>query len=64
MRGLVSQFERFARLSRSIPPDQLLAATQAEEPGRLADLVAQHVSLKLEERQELLEADPRPGSSG
>ncbi len=59
MRGLVSQFERFARLSRSIPPDQLLAAGQAEEPGRLADLVAQHVSLKLEERQELLEADPK-----
>jgi ATP-dependent Lon protease len=59
MRGLVSQFERFARFSRSIPPDQLVAATQADEPGRLADLVAQHVSLKLEERQELLEAEPK-----
>ncbi|MGQ0570198.1 MAG: endopeptidase La [Armatimonadota bacterium] len=59
MRGLVSQFERFARFSRSIPPDQLVAAGQAEEPGRLADLVAQHVSLKLEERQELLQADPK-----
>jgi ATP-dependent Lon protease len=59
MRGLVSQFERFARFSRSIPPDQLVAASQAEEPGRLADLVAQHVSLKLEERQELLEAEPK-----
>jgi len=57
MRGLVSQFERFARLSRSIPADQLLAVTQAEEPGRLADLVAQHLSLKLDERQEILEAD-------
>ncbi len=57
MRGLVSQFERFARLSRSIPTDQQLAVTQAEEPGRLADLVAQHLSLKLDERQELLEAD-------
>ncbi|MDR7418329.1 MAG: endopeptidase La [Armatimonadota bacterium] len=59
MRGLVSQFERFARFSRSIPPDQLVAASQAEEPGRLADLVAQHISLKLEERQELLEAEPK-----
>ncbi len=59
MRGVVSQFERFARYSRSIPPDQVLAASQVEEPGRLADLVAQHVSLKLEERQELLEADPK-----
>lgn len=59
MRGLLSQLERFARLSRSIPPDQLVAAAQVEEPGRLADLVAQHVSLKLEERQELLETEPK-----
>jgi ATP-dependent Lon protease len=59
MRGLVSQFERFARFSRSIPPDQLAAAGQAEEPGRLADLVAQHLTLKIEERQELLEADAK-----
>jgi ATP-dependent Lon protease len=59
MRGLLSQFERFARFSRSIPADQLVAASQLDDPGRLADLVAQHVSLKLEERQELLEADPK-----
>ena len=60
MRGLVSQFERFARFSRSVPPDQVAGASQIEEPGRLADMIAQHVSLKLEERQELLEADPKP----
>ena len=59
MRGLVSQLERYARLSRSIAPDQLVAAAQVEEPGRLADLIAQHVSLKLEERQELLDAEPK-----
>jgi ATP-dependent Lon protease len=59
MRGLLSQFERLARLSRSVPADQLLAANQIDEPGRLADLVAQHVQLKMDERQELLEADPR-----
>ncbi len=59
MRGVVSQFERFARFSRSVPADQVLAAAQVEEPGRLADLIAQHISLKLDERQELLEADPK-----
>ncbi|MGH2373563.1 MAG: endopeptidase La [bacterium] len=59
MRGIVSQFERFARFSRSIPADQVLAAAQVEEPGRLADLIAQHITLKLDERQELLEADPK-----
>jgi len=55
MRGLSGQFERFARLSRSIPPEQFVAVMQVEEPGKLADLVAQHLNLKLEERQRLLE---------
>ncbi|MDR7556323.1 MAG: endopeptidase La [Armatimonadota bacterium] len=59
MRAVLSQFERFARLARTVPPDQLVAASQAEDPGRLADLVAQHLTLKLEERQGLLEADPK-----
>ena len=59
MRAVLAQFERFARLARTVPPDQLVAASQAEDPGRLADLVAQYLTLKLEERQGLLEADPK-----
>src|SRR5881409_238768 len=59
MRGVVSQFERFARFSRSVAPEQYAAATQADEPGKLADLVAQHLPLKLEERQQLLELAPK-----
>ena len=59
MRGLTSQFERFARLSRLIPPEQFVAVMQAEEPGKLADLVAQHLNLKLDERQRLLEMGPK-----
>ncbi len=59
MRGVVSQFERFARFSRSVPPEAYQAVTQADEPGRLADLIAQHLSLKLEERQQLLEMNPK-----
>ena len=59
MRGVVSQFERFARFSRSVAPEQYAAAMQADEPGKLADLVAQHLPLKLEERQQLLEQVPK-----
>jgi len=59
MRGVVSQFERFARFSRSVAPEQYAAAMQADEPGKLADLVAQHLPLKLEERQQLLELVPK-----
>ncbi len=59
MRGLTSSFERFARLSRAVPPEQFVTVMQAEEPGRVADLVAQHLNLKLEERQRLLEMAPK-----
>jgi ATP-dependent Lon protease len=59
MRGVTSQFERFARFSRSVPPEAYQAVTQAEDPGPLSDLIAQHLSLKLEERQQLLEAGPK-----
>ncbi len=59
MRGVTSQFERFARLSRSIAPEAFMLAMSAEEPGRLADLGAQHLQLRVEERHRLLEAAPK-----
>jgi ATP-dependent Lon protease len=57
MRGVTSQFERYARLSRSVAPEAYMAVMNAEEPGKLADLVAQHLPLKTEERQKVLELD-------
>jgi len=57
MRGVTSQFERYARLSRTVAPEAYMAVMNAEEPGKLADLVAQHVPLKAEERQKVLELD-------
>ncbi len=59
MRGVLSQFERFARFSRSIAPEQYAVVTAAEEPGKLVDLIAQHLPLKIEERQQLLEMAPK-----
>jgi ATP-dependent Lon protease len=59
MRGVMSQFERYARLSRSIAPEAFMLVMSAEEPGRLADLVAQHLQLRVEERQAILEAAPK-----
>ncbi len=59
MRGVLSQFERFARYSRSVAPEQYAGVMQADVPGRLADLVAQHLPLKIEERQQLLEFNPK-----
>jgi ATP-dependent Lon protease len=59
MRGVTSQFERYARLSRSIPPEAFMLVMSTEEPGRLGDLVAQHLQLRVEERQRVLEALPK-----
>jgi ATP-dependent Lon protease len=59
MRGVISQFERFARFSRAVAPEQYAQVMQTEDPGKLADLVAQHLPVKLDERQQLLEKNPK-----
>ncbi len=59
MRSVTSQFERYARLTRGVPPEAFMAIMSTDEPGKLADLVAQHLPMKLEERQKILELPPR-----
>jgi ATP-dependent Lon protease len=59
MRGVSSQFERFVRFSRSVAPEQYEAVTQADGPGKVADLITQHMPVKLEERQQLLTLAPK-----
>lgn len=60
MRALVSDFGRASELGKPVPQEVLVAAAGIEEPGRLADFVAFHLSLKVEEKQEILEAtDPK-----
>ena len=54
-RTLVGQFEQFVKLSKKIPPEILASLTGIELPGRLADMIAAHLPLKLEQRQEVLE---------
>jgi ATP-dependent Lon protease len=55
MRNVVSLFKRCVGLGKNIPPEALETARSTEEPGRLADLVASYLSLKVEARQEILE---------
>jgi ATP-dependent Lon protease len=56
MRNLVVDFEKTAHLGKPIPQEVVMAAGGIEEPGRLADFVAFHLALKVEEKQEILEA--------
>ena len=59
MRNAVNEFERAAQLGKPIPSEVIVAALNLDEPGRLADFLAFHLSLKTAERQEILEAgDP------
>ncbi len=56
MSNAVNQFERAAQLGKPIPSEVVVAALNIDEPGRLADFIAFHISLKTAERQEVLEA--------
>jgi len=54
-RAVISQFEQYVKLNKKIPPEVLVSINQIEEPEKLADTVASHLTLKIEEKQELLE---------
>ncbi|MGE5516120.1 MAG: endopeptidase La [Bacteroidota bacterium] len=56
-RSVVSQFEQYIKLNKKIPPEVLVSVNQIEDPGKLADTVASHLSLKIAEKQELLECE-------
>lgn len=57
MRALLHQFERYIKMSKKIPMDTLVSVSEIEEPGRLADLITTHLTLKVEQKQQILEAD-------
>ncbi len=54
-RTLIAQFEQFVKLNKKIPPEILSSLTGIDDAGRLADIVAAHLPLKLEQKQEVLE---------
>ncbi|GFN36525.1 endopeptidase La [Tepidimicrobium xylanilyticum] len=55
MRLVVNNFEEYLTLSRRISPDILLTITDIEDPGRLADVIASYMNLKIENHQKILE---------
>ena len=57
-RAVVSQFEQYIKLNKKIPAEVLISINQIEEPGKLADTIAQHLTLKIADKQELLEIEP------
>ena len=55
MRTVIGSFEQYVKLNNKIPPEVLNSLSGIEEPGRLADTIAAHLSQKLEEKQKILE---------
>lgn len=55
MRSLMSQFEQYIKLNKKIPPEVLSPLAGIDEPGRLADTISAHLTLKVDDKQELLE---------
>ncbi len=54
-RAILAQFDQFVKLNKKIPPEILTSLAGIEEAGRLADTIAAHLPLKLEQKQEVLE---------
>ena len=55
MRTLVDKFENYVKVSKKIPPEAVVSVITVDEPNRLADVVAAHLTLKPNDKQLVLE---------
>ena len=55
IRTVVTEFEQYVKLNPKIPPEVLTSLSGIEEPGRLADTIAAHLTLRNAEKQKILE---------
>ncbi len=56
-RVVLEEFEKHVKLNKKIQPETVMSVTEINNAGRLADIIAAHIYLKNEEKQELLEID-------
>ena len=54
-RAILTQFDQYVKLNKKIPPEILASLGSIDEPGRMADTVAVHLPVKIEQKQEILE---------
>jgi len=57
MRSVHSTFEAYVKLNKRIPPEMLQSVAAIDDPGRLADTIVAHLSLKLNDKQSILETE-------
>ena len=56
MRSLLEVFEDFVKLGSKVSPDTLISVNSVENPGQLADIIAANILVKMEDKQNILEA--------
>ncbi len=54
-RAVMTQFEQYVKLNKKIPPEVIVSVNQIGEPSKMADTIASHLALKIDQKQELLE---------
>ncbi len=54
-RAVMQQFDQYVKLNKKIPPEILTSIASIDDPGRLADTIAAHLPLKLDNKQLVLE---------
>ena len=54
-RSLMAQFDQYVKLNKKIPPEIISSLSGIDEPSRLGDTIAAHMSVKLQEKQRILE---------
>ncbi|MBC8211708.1 MAG: endopeptidase La [Gammaproteobacteria bacterium] len=60
VRSVLNLFDQYVKLNKKVPPEILTSLSGIDDPSRLADTISAHMSLKLDEKQEILEIrDPR-----
>ena len=57
MRSALALFDQYVKLNKKIPPELLTSLAGIDSPGRLADTIAAHMQLKLDEKQKILELE-------
>jgi len=55
LRSLTNQFDQYVKLNKKIPPEILTSLSNIDDPSRLVDTIAAHMSLKVDEKQKILE---------
>jgi len=56
-RAILAQFDQYVKLNKKIPPEIIASLNGIDDPGRLADTIAAHLPIRIEQKQEILETN-------